>query len=397
MKNWIVAVILLFLTPLISVSQNNNRTSAFNYHRNGKLDKAKEYIDKAAEHKETVNDAKTWFYRGNIYLDIARSKDEAFKNLDPDALNKSYLAYKRCMELDEKKAFLIDVMPRIVLCAEEFYNQGANQYNEKLYEKAVANFEKAFEVYKEGGTIDTASLYSAAIAAEEGNLLSKAKNSLFKLVELQYNNPDIYTKLSKIFLEAEKDTTKALAYIKEGKTRFPNSLNIAIGEINIYLATRQREKALEALKNALTQDTTNVSMVFAVGTIYDEIAMDVTITDKAFRELSLKKATESYKKAIALKPDFFDAIYNLGAIYVNTAVEIQTGANDLPMSEQKKYDELTKQADEYLNLALPYLEKAHEMQPEDLNTLLSLKDIYSRLKMNEKLKITNDKIAALKQ
>ena len=42
-----------------------------------------------------------------------------------------------------------------------------------------------------------------------------------------------------------------------------------------------------------------------------------------------------------------------------------------------------QKADEKFKAGLPYLEKAHELRPDDHSTLISLKQIYLRLKDDE--------------
>lgn len=49
----------------------------------------------------------------------------------------------------------------------------------------------------------------------------------------------------------------------------------------------------------------------------------------------------------------------------------------------------------YLNLALPYLETCETLQPKDKNTLVSLKEIYTRLNMTQKLGAVNEKLSNL--
>lgn len=104
------------------------------------------------------------------------------------------------------------------------------------------------------------------------------------------------------------------------------------------------------------------------------------------------KAESSYKKAIELDPQYFDPIYNLGALYVNSAAILIEEANKLPLSEEKKYDELILKANGFLDKSLPNLERAIELQPDDLNTMVSLKEIYTRLDKMDKLKEINQRI-----
>ena len=84
-----------------------------------------------------------------------------------------------------------------------------------------------------------------------------------------------------------------------------------------------------------------------------------------------------YKKAIELKDDYFDANYNLGAMIYNQGADMNNAANDI--KDNKKYNDAKAKADERLKQALPYLEKANEINPKDKNTLISLKQVYARI------------------
>jgi predicted transcriptional regulator len=82
----------------------------------------------------------------------------------------------------------------------------------------------------------------------------------------------------------------------------------------------------------------------------------------------------------------------MGAIYVNkAAIQIKT-ANDLDLSKTKEYDELIGLANTNLRTALPFLEQAHKIDPSDKMTMMSLKEIYTRLNMMDKLKEINKKL-----
>ncbi|MCP4911128.1 MAG: hypothetical protein GY907_10530, partial [Bacteroidetes bacterium] len=68
-----------------------------------------------------------------------------------------------------------------------------------------------------------------------------------------------------------------------------------------------------------------------------------------------------------------------------------TEANNLPFEEQKKYEIIKGEADANLNKALPFLEKSHEIDPDDQVIIGALKEAYANLKMNDKLKELMDK------
>jgi tetratricopeptide (TPR) repeat protein len=325
-----------------------------------------------------MEEPKTWYYYGNIYLSIQLTEDEKYKALDPDALEKAYDGYQKALKLDADKEYTNDINDRILVCAEQFYNKGVNKYNEEKYAEAVKSFDKSAGINSSIGKIDSLATFNAALCAELSGAPKDAKTKYIQLIEWNYNQPAIYSSLSEI-LKAEGDTATALSYLQMGRKKYPENFNLIIGETNIYLAAGEKDKALELLKLALTQDDKNPTIFFAVGTNYDQMG-------------NFEEAEKAYLQAISLKADYFDANYNLGALYVNKAIEIMDKANALPLNEEKQYVALKADADALLVKSLPYLERADELQPNDQYTMRTLKDIYTRLSMVDKLKSINEKL-----
>ncbi len=390
----IAILLIILMTAGSTFAQNSKRTSAFNHLRHGKLDKAKDAIDAAAKHENTMNDAKTWFYRGNIYLEIAMTDNEKYKDIDPECIDKALASYLKAQELDTKGKFLADIIPRIIACAEQYYNKAVRYYNSKEYNDASINFFSAFEVNKDISktNIDTGALYNSAISAGLAKNYDLAKKRYAMLIDYNYNNPVMYTTLTDYY-KLEGDSIKALEYIQIGRDRFPEDFPILISETNLLLNSGETEKALDNLKQALKTDTTNASIYSAVGSMYDKIVNDTT---KAIQEIDYAfiEAEKAYKKAIELNPDFFDAIYNLGALYFNRGVNNILKADVLPFGDEN-YDILKSIGDDYMNKSLPILEKAYELQPDDYNTLFSLKQIYSRKGNVEKYNEVSEKLKNL--
>ena len=75
MKKFVFTIGLVTLVTL-SMAQRKELSNAYNHYSNKYWSRAKTAIDKAAEHEDTKNDARTWFYRGNIYLQIGYAKQE---------------------------------------------------------------------------------------------------------------------------------------------------------------------------------------------------------------------------------------------------------------------------------------------------------------------------------
>jgi tetratricopeptide (TPR) repeat protein len=93
----------------------------------------------------------------------------------------------------------------------------------------------------------------------------------------------------------------------------------------------------------------------------------------------LDEAVAAYKKSIELKPDNFDAVYNLGALYFNDGAELANKANKIPANKVAEYDAAKKKFEAKFKDALPYLEKAHQINPTDIATMESLRQLYARL------------------
>jgi tetratricopeptide (TPR) repeat protein len=377
MKRTILAVLIIMSASVI-FGQTNKRTSAYNYQRYGKLDLAKQAIDEAAQDEKTIMDAKTWFYRGNIYYDIGISTDENYRKLDPDPFGVAFKSYQKAKELDTKGEFAVDILKYTIAVGEGYYNLGVISYNELKFKEAALSFEQAFTVSQSVGRIDTTALFNAAVSATQGKETTLAKQYYQQLIQLKVQKPDVYASLAEIY-KMEGDTAMALQTIGKGREIFPEDFNLLIAETNIYLTTDEKEKAMKDLEMALQFDRTNPSIFFAVGTIYDQMG-------------DIPKATNAYENAILINPDYFEANYNLGALYVNQAADILQKANDLPLDAVKEYDAQKALADQMLQKSLPYLEKALELMPEDVNTMVSLKEIYTRLGMTEKLKGINEKL-----
>jgi tetratricopeptide (TPR) repeat protein len=105
-----------------------------------------------------------------------------------------------------------------------------------------------------------------------------------------------------------------------------------------------------------------------------------------------EKTENAYQRALEIDPEYFDAAYNLGALYVNAAAVLIEEANKLPLDKEKEYNKLIEKANDYLSKSLPNLERALVLQPNDFNTMVSLKEIYTRLNKLEKLQEINQRI-----
>ena len=377
MKRFLLTI---FIACSVSIawSQTAKRTTAYNFLRNGKLDKALENIEPCLTHPKTMNEAKTWFYRGNIYLQIGLSEKPEYKALSDNPFQIAYESYQKALTLEGANEFKLDIIQNMNVIAEGFYVKGVERFNGQDYSSAANLFIEAAKVKEEIGVFDTAAVYNAGLCAELSNDNKLALTQYRKVYEAGLRKPNIYTSLINVSLKSG-DTTTAMNYATEGLQLFPEDFSILIAETNIFLAKNMTEQALKNLEIAKSLDQTNPYIFFAVGVSYDRLG-------------NFQKAEEAYLKAIELKPDYFDAIYNLGALYVNKAATTLDEANLLPLEKEKEYNEMKNLAESHLDKAIPFLEKAHQLDPKDRNTIASLKEIYARKGNVEKAKEMDEKL-----
>lgn len=381
-KLLIMLVAVLMVTGLNA--QNAKRTSAFNYFKNGKLDKAKEYIDPCITHPKTMNVAKTWYYRGDIYLQIALSSNPEYQALDPNALEVAYESYKKVLELDARGEYTSNVEHNFKVIASNFFNKGVALYNEKDYMGAANSFQHCYDVSKGIGVTDTLALSNVALAYDIAGEPEMALAKYNEMIDLGYEDPMVYNALATMYLSTMNDTAQSEKYVMMGREKFPEDYQLLIAETNLYLARGENEKAVANLEKALETDPTNKTIWFALGTNYENTG-------------NLQGAEEAYAKCIEIDPEYADAYYNMGAMFNNQAAEIIEVANELPLDAVEEYDSEKAKADVLLKKALPYLEKSDELNPDNLETLITIKQIYTILKDMEKLQLVNARIKALTQ
>jgi tetratricopeptide (TPR) repeat protein len=367
MKTALLIALMSTLTFGQVFAQSQKVQSAQIYLRSGELDRALPAIEEAVVHEKTMSSAKAWYYRGEVYLAIFGTDRPEFQKLvTADPLLVALESYRKCKSLDTQDDFGADINKKMLSIVGELYNRGVEHYNNKNYKAALAEFELVLI----DNPNDTNVLFNAALTSEKAKEPAKAIQFLDALLKLNFKSPQIYISLASN-KKALGDTAAALNYLNEGQKQYPNEVALIIDELNIFLLQGRTTEVVSKLEKAIALDPNNSSLHFALGSALDQSG------DKT-------KAAVSYQRSIDIKPDYFDGWYNLGAMYFNGAAELMNEANKIPFNKQKEYDAAIALAKEAFLKAQPYLEKAHELDPKDSNTMVSLQQLYAQLKLNDK-------------
>ena len=349
-----------------------------------KLKEAKDFIDKASSNEKTANDPKMWNYRAPIYLQIALKHP----TIDNDAILKSTQAHIKCLQKDKKGRVVVrkwteeeDILSGLIQCGYKLFNMAIDKYNTGNYSAAIEYYNAIFDIIpldaedqlKRGNITEETILYNSFFSSNKMKDASKSKELLQRLININFNEPAIYIHMSNIYLD-EKDTANALDYLSLGRDMFEEDQDLINTEINLYIQLGRTSELIAKLGEAINLDSENDLLFFNRGTIYDQ-------------EGDFRNAEQDYKKALEINPDAFGANYNLGALYFNSAIQKNNKANST--NDNSLYNKLKKQGEGLFSNALPFLEKAYNLNPKDKNTLLSLKQLYymnGDYKQSEKMK-----------
>jgi tetratricopeptide (TPR) repeat protein len=355
-----------------AMSQKGKVTSALGFIDQGILDKAKESIDQALVNESTMNWFNTYFAKGKLCQAVFKSENPTFQAYYPDPLAEAYTSYEKAMELDPKGSVKKKIIANMIYnsLAVDLYAQGSARFEAKDFKGALTAFEtqiKITESDKYAGAIDTGMYYNAGLAATNSGSYDQAIKYFEKCAEMKYLGITPYYQIYESYLGLG-DTIKAEATLKNLPTLFPDDKTITLQLIDLYIKSNKNEEALKYIKVAKENDPTNYTLYFAAGIMY----LNQSQYDEAIPELT---------KSIELNPEIFDSQYGLGAAYINKAADMFKTANEI--MDVKKYSEAVDVANEVYAKALPYMEKAYELKPDDVYAMGSLQELYYRLKAKD--------------
>ena len=219
---------------------------------------------------------------------------------------------------------------------------------------------------------------------------AEAKTERDNKVKLKvYSNPrdekipskrgEIYKNIALILLQKDK-TEQAKTALSDARKANPDDTSLIISEADLYLKLQDFATYKKLVSEVLEKDPNNPDLLFNLGVVSSK-------TDAA-------SAETYYKKAIELKPDYVNAYLNLSILKLEGETKIVDEINKLGTSEKdnKRYEVLKKQREDIFKSALPYLEKANELDPKNEDVAATLLNVYGALEMTDKKKALKAKM-----
>jgi tetratricopeptide (TPR) repeat protein len=229
------------------------------------------------------------------------------------------------------------------------------------------------------GTAYNDQLYITGLAALNAEKLADARPYFQKLYEAKSDKPAVYEALYRI--ASEENIESAYVYLEEGRRLHPDDVSLLFAEINHFLRINKLDALISKLQAAIEKEPGNISLYSTLGNVYDNLYQrEFEAGNKAKSEEYFQQALSYYNQALGRDPQYFDAIYSIGALYFNRAAVLTKEQIALGVSaaDQKRFDELAGLINADFEKALPYFKQCEQINPNDQNTLIALKEIFAR-------------------
>ena len=341
--------------------------------------------DPTSTEEVTLNGSKAIAWNYPYFIAYERDgKIVAWKQLQEikeGALDTAIEAYNKAYELDPKQASKIkngleqisnyaSILGNVSIEAGE-YLTGAEAYLAAYKAQQCPAF----------GEADPALLYYAGYlltvdGANHPESFARGAQALNDALAAGYTDEagDVYYYLFHSYYgQKDKDAAfliKAKDALLAGIEKFPKNEKILDGLMQLYTSEEgvgDPADLVGMIDKSLESDPDNVDLWFGRGRVF-------------YKLKNYDEPINSFNKVGHLKPDLYQGNYYLGLFYTVKADAMNTEMGQKNYRSQSEYDADLKEVNVVYMAALPYFEKAHQLKPDDVDTVDYIKSISFRLR-----------------
>jgi len=393
MKRLLIVLLLAMGIVAAGSAQKSNVSKAKNKALNVEspdFEGAKEAIQAALQDESTKDLVSTWYTAGLVYEKIqdaeylkevsGRSADATLKG---ESAIKSYGYYVKAYDMDLLPNAKGKVKPKygkkIKTSIKNYYvnmvflNYGITEFNKKNFPKAIEVFEvhtgiPDLKMFAEDNpfvkdTVYHQIRYYTALAYERSENVATAIEIFEQIKDKGYEEIYVNQHLSDLY-KGQKDTVNYIRTLEEGYKRFPKEFFFLGNLINFYIFNGEEQKGIDYLDKAIELDPNNAQYYNVKGSVMETLNR-------------VEEAAIAYDKALTLNPKLMEAWNNKGRMIYNEAYKLEDRevlTRDRNAAAKLKAESLKK-----FKEALPYFEKAAELNPADVENLRTLRSVYYRL------------------
>ena len=221
-------------------------------------------------------------------------------------------------------------------------------------------------------------MHAASLQGEEAMAAFAKGEQLFsEVIAKGYTdaNGNIYYYLFHCYYgQKDKNSEEYLPKAKEalltGIKLFPKNNTILDGLMQFYTAEEgvgDPAELTSMIENSLKDDPTNYDLWFGRGRVYNAIK-------------NYDECIKSFEKCAALRPDAFDANFYMGYFIIEKANDAVTKLNSNTGMSYDEYEIENSKINLIYAEAIPWLEKAHAINPSDVATIEYLNSLCFRLR-----------------
>ncbi len=428
MKSKYVTLVSALLISVATFAQKDQFKAAEKAQKGGNSQEVLTILQGAESLMTTDADkAQFFFMKGNALYDLANKKVEEGKNLSLAA--KAYQELLAVEKASGKPKYSSLATASIIQIKGKLINSAIADTKEN---KAIDGASKLYEAYLLDKK-DTINLYYAASTYVNGKDYATALNLYGELKTLNYSGKgtsylavnklsgqedlynsakerdmavklgthekpkneeipskrgEIYKNIALILVDQGK-IEEAKKAISDARKANPEDSSLALAEANLYLQTKDFETYKKIIAEILEKNPNDTGLVFNLGVISANAKNAVD-------------AEKYYKRAMEIDPNYLNAYINLAALKLEDEKVIIDEMNKLGNSEKdmKRYNVLKAKRENLFKSAIPYLQKAYDLDPKNIDVAKTLLNVYSALEMPEykvlKVKVKELEAAAKK-
>ncbi|MDZ7260832.1 MAG: tetratricopeptide repeat protein, partial [candidate division KSB1 bacterium] len=257
------------------------------------------------------------------------------------------------------------------------YNYWANTFNAGVGKINQGNIEEAIESFSTCLIIDPIrpeAYRNLAYAYIKNGQTDKAIESYQKLLAQHPADLETQKSLGNLYL-SNQQYQEALEIFQKARESAPGDAEILRDLALTYDFLGQSDKAFEIYQQALNANPEDKDLLFNFGRLY-------------YLKKDYPNAIEQFKKVVEKDPNDAESLVNIGNAYLNMAEEYRVQLREIEETEKKpsqeKMSDLFSKMKDNFSKAIPYLEKAVELKPDNPNVWYNLGVAYVNCGMKEK-------------
>ncbi|MCE7994953.1 MAG: tetratricopeptide repeat protein [Roseivirga sp.] len=387
-------VIAILLTTLFNSGYPQDLISVANSFLNDKnYHEAKEAIDEVFLKPEMAENARAWYTKGRIYHEILKNDApdlDKFKVRIDQFVNQIIEAYDKTQSLTGRgnNLFILANNQKQLLWAESM-NKGYDHFQNQKYPEAV----RSFDIAKIVQPRDTTALLYAGVSAQQAGFYQVAIDNYTAMKKLTPLSRNVYRSMI-ICHQAKRSTLETqLDVVEDAIFNYPDHVPYIIEESRILVRQGRFEEAESRLKTVVNRNPKAHDLRLLKADLYDRMFREAYMNGRPERSIEyFDLASIDYELFIEAFPTHFKANHNYAVMINERANRYYVRANLL---NEEEYQISGKETEElghkWTRKALPYMERALSINPNDKDALKALRAFYQRLKLDEKLALLNNR------